>query len=214
MGVPCPRSRRAEEIKTLLNGLRGRPLYPVAVIGLAAGARRGELLALRWSDVDLDNGRITIERSLEQTNAGLNFKPPKTKAGRRTVSVPPSAVSQLRTHWKARQEKRLALGLGGSPGDGLVFARQDGSAWPPDSLSSDWAGTLRALKLPRVTLHALRHTHVSQLIASGLDVVTVSRRIGHSKSSVTLNVYAHLFGNTDERASTVIEAALVAALTE
>ena len=73
---------------------------------------------------------------------------------------------------------------------------------------------MRALKLPRVTLHALRHTHVSQLIASGLDVVTVSRRIGHSKPSVTLNVYAHLFGDTDERAATVIEAALSVALTE
>ena len=82
------------------------------------------------------------------------------------------------------------------------------------SLTSDWANTIRSLKLPTVTLHALRHTHVSQLIASGLDVVTVSRRIGHSNPTVTLTVYAHLFGNTDERASNAVEAAMAGLLTE
>ena len=73
---------------------------------------------------------------------------------------------------------------------------------------------ITALKLPKVTLHALRHTHVSQLIAAGLDVVTVSRRIGHSNPTVTLNVYAHLFGNTDERAASAVAAALARVLTE
>jgi integrase len=68
------------------------------------------------------------------------------------------------------------------------------------------------LKLPKVTLHALRHTHVSQLIAAGLDVVTVSRRIGHSNPTVTLTVYAHLFGNTDEKAAAAVETALAGVL--
>ena len=95
----------------------------------------------------------------------------------------------------------MASGLGRSEPDDLVIAREDGREWAPDSLTSDWANTIRSLKLPTVTLHALRHTHVSQLIATGLDVVTVSRRIGHSNPTVTLTVYAHLFGNTDERAS-------------
>jgi integrase len=130
------------------------------------------------------------------------------------VSIPPSIVAELRAHWRRQQEQRLALGLGKAADDALVFGRHDGGPWPPDSLTADWARTIRLLKLPKVTLHALRHTHVSQLIASGLDVVTVSRRIGHSNPTVTLTVYAHLFGNTDERAANVVEAAMAGVLTE
>jgi integrase len=174
--------------------------------------RRGEIVALRWADVDLDDGKIRVERSLEQTNAGLAIKSPKTKAGRRTVSIPPSIVAELRDHWRQQQEQRLALGIGKAGTDDLVFARPDASPWPPDSLSGDWARTVRTLKLPKVSLHSLRHTHVSQLIAAGLDVVTVSRRIGHSHPTVTLSVYAHLFGNTDEKAAEAVETALAGVL--
>jgi integrase len=203
-----------DQVRQVLRGLKGRPLYPIAILGLATGMRRGELTALRWKDVDLDGGKLRVEQSLEQTNAGLRFKAPKTKAGRRTVTIPPTITGELRTHWRDQQEQRLALGLGKAGGDDLVFARDDGSPRPPDSLTADWARTLRMLKLPIVTLHALRHTHVSQLIASGLDVVTVSRRIGHSNPTVTLGVYSHLFDNTDERAAGVVETAISAALAD
>jgi integrase len=201
-----------DQIKALLDVLRGRPLYPVAVIGLATGMRRGEIAALRWGDIDLDGSKIHVQRSLEQTNAGLAFKAPKTKAGRRAVSIPASIVTELRDHWRRQQEQRLALGMGKAGPNDLAFARPDTSPWPPDSLTADWARTLRMLKLPKVTQHALRHTHVSQLIAAGLDVVSVSRRIGHSNPTVTLGVYAHLFGYTDERAAAAVEAALAGAL--
>jgi integrase len=222
------------QIKTIVQGLKTHPLYPIAVLGLATGMRRGELVALRWMDVDLDGGRIRVEQSLEQTKPSravssspspdetsvaksasrarakpvLRFKTPKTKAGRRSITIPSSIVTELRTHWRRQQEERLALGLGKASDDDLVFARYDGSPYPPDSLTSDWARTVRLLRLPDVTFHALRHTHVSQLIASGLDVVTVSRRIGHSNPTTTLSVYAHLFGATDERAASVVEAAM------
>lgn len=201
-----------EQVSALLNSLRGGPLYRVAVVGLATGMRRGEMVALRWGDVDLDAGKLRIERSLEQTNAGLAFKAPKTRAGRRTVSVPPSVIAELRRHWREQQEQRLVLGLGRASENDLVFARRDGGPWPPDSLTAGWARTIRLLKLPKVTLHALRHTHASQLIASGLDVVTVSRRIGHSDPTVTLKVYAHRFGNADERAAEAVEVALAGVL--
>jgi integrase len=214
-----PRVQRAEieilapdQIKVVLDALRGRPLYPVAVIALATGMRRGEIVALRWGDIDLDAGKVRVERSLEQTNAGLAFKSPKTTAGRRSVAIPPSIVAELRDHWRRQQEQRLALGLGKAGPDDLAFARPDATPWPPDSLTADWARTVRMLKLPKVTLHALRHTHVSQLLSAGLDVVTVSRRIGHSNPTVTLGVYAHLFGNTDDRASAAVETALAGVL--
>ena len=102
--------------------------------------------------------------------------------------------------------------MGKSGAEDLVFPRWDGNPWPPDRLSSTWAKTVSTLKLPKVTFHALRHTHASQLIAAGLDVVAVSRRIGHSNPTVTLTVYAHLFGNTDERAAAAVEDALAGAL--
>jgi len=214
-----PRVQRTEieilapdQIKSVLDALRGRPLYPIVVIGLATGMRRGEMAALRWADIDFDGGKIRIERSLEPTNTGLAVKAPKTKAGRRTVSIPPSIIAELRDHWLRQQEQRLALGMGKAGADDLVFARPDASPWPPDSLTADWARTVRMLKPPRKTLHALRHTHVSQLIAAGLVVVTFSRRIGHSNPTVTLGVYAHLFGNTDDRAAAAVEAALAYAL--
>jgi integrase len=127
------------------------------VVGLATGMRRGELVALRWKDVDLDGRRIRVEQSLEQTkppravSSGsiatsasggrakpvLRFKAPKTKAGRRSITIPPSIVTELRTHWRRQQEERLAFGLGKASDDDLVFARYDGSPYPPDSLTSD-----------------------------------------------------------------------------
>jgi integrase len=201
-----------DEIKAILHGLRGKSLYPVAVIALATGMRRGEIVALRWGDVDLEAGTIRIERSLEQTGTSLVFKEPKTKAGRRAIAIPPSIVMELRNHWRQQQEIRLALGLGKATSDDLVVPRFDGRPWPPDRLSTTWPKTIARLKLPKVSLHALRHTHASQLIAAGLDVVTVSRRLGHSNPTVTLNVYAHLFGNTDERAAAAVEAVLASAL--
>jgi integrase len=203
-----------DQIAPVLQALRGRPVYIIAVVGLATGMRRGEMAALRWSDIDLDAGMIRVERSLEQTNAGLTFKAPKTRAGRRSVSIPASVVAELRQHWRQQQEMRLHLGIGRASREDLAFPRPDGSPWPPDFISSEWYRTIRVLKLPKVTLHALRHTHVSQLIASGLDIVSVSRRIGHANPTVTLSVYAHLFGNTDEKAAAVVERALSAVLSE
>ena len=203
-----------DQIKVVLNALRKHRLYPIVVMGLATGMRRGEMVALRWRDVDLDHGSVRVERSLEQTSDGLRFKSPKTKSGRREITIPASIVAELRAHWRRQQEQRLSLGMGKAGPEDLVFPRFDGTAWPPDSLSSDWSNAVRGMKLPKVTLHALRHTHVSQLIASGLDVVSVSRRIGHSNPTVTLGVYAHLFGNTDEKAAAVVEAAMAGLLTD
>jgi integrase len=204
----------SDQIKAVLERLRGHVLYPIVVTGLATGARRGELVALRWGDVDLDTGKLTIERSYEQTNQGLSLKAPKTKAGQRVVTMPLSITAELKKHWRQQQEQRLALGLGKAGPEDLVFARPGGVPWPPDALTGDWARTVRVLKLPKVTFHALRHTHASQLIAAGLDVVTVSRRIGHSNPTVTLGIYAHLFGDTDQRAAEIVDKAMAGILVE
>jgi len=203
-----------EQAAQIMQGTRGRALHMLAILGLATGMRRGELLALRWRDVDLDGARLRVEQSVEQTKAGLRFKSPKTKHGRRAVSLPASVVAELRSCRKEQQEQRLRRGMGKMPNDALVLARWDGETRSPNSTTKEWGRMLADLRLPEVSLHALRHTHASQLIASGMDVLTISRRLGHGSPTITLGVYGHLFSNTDDRAAQVIEAAFGAALTE
>lgn len=198
---------KQDEVRELLRRLAGRSVLSVASFALATGMRRGEICALRWSDLDLDRGVARVERSLEQTNAGLRFKAPKTRNGRRAISLPASAVAELRAHWKAQGEQRLKLGMGKAPSDALVFARWDGAPRHPDGLTREWSEIMHQIGFPSVTLHSLRHTHASALIAAGLDVLTISRRLGHGSPAVTLRVYGHLFANTDDRAAQIMEAA-------
>jgi integrase len=193
------------QIGATLRYLEGRTLRPIVSFLLGTGARRGEALALRWQDVDLDKGVVRIERSLEQTKAGLRFKSPKTKNGRRNVAISPWLIAELRAHRARQQERRLSLGMGRAPDASLVFAAGTGSTRAPHWLTQKFALAMASLKID-CTLHGLRHTHVSQLIASGLDVLTISRRIGHANPTITLKVYGHLFSNTDARAAEVMEA--------
>jgi integrase len=199
---------RANQLVAVLEALTGYALEPIAVLALSTGARRGELLALHWRDLDLDAATMRIEYSLEQTKAGLRLKAPKTKHGRRVVALPPIAVETLRAHRRRVLELRVALGQGKLDTDALVFSRLDGSPLPPNNLSRDWRRFAQTRGLPAVAFHALRHSHVSALIAAGVDPLTISRRIGHSSPVVTLRVYAHLFRNTDAAAADAIEAAL------
>ena len=113
------------------------------------------------------------------------FKPPKTQHGRRTISLPAHAVGVLRSHWRQQLEYRMALGLGKPEPTALIFSQPDGSPLSPDNLSRDWRRTCRSLGFPLVMFHALSHTHASALIASGLDVVQISRRLGHGSPVVT-----------------------------
>jgi integrase len=146
-----------------------------------------------------------MERSLEQTKAGLRFKAPKTKHGRRSISIPPSIVSEMRTHWKAQQEQRLALGLGKAADGDLVFSTWDGKTRSPNALTKEWSVAMAAAGID-ASFHSLRHSHASSLIAAGIDVLTISRRLGHASPTITLNTYGHLFANTDDRAAQVVEA--------
>lgn len=200
----------AAQTKDLLEKLRGRPLYMPVATALATGMRRGEILALRWKDVDLmrnDRAQLRVEQSLEQTKAGgLQIKAPKTKHGRRAIALPDFLVADLRAYRQAQLEDRVALGLGRPADDALVFGHVDGSPRRPDGLTQEWGRARGALGY-RVSLHAFRHTHASALIASGMDILTISRRLGHSSPTVTLQVYGHLFANTDDRAAQIVQAA-------
>ena len=162
----------------------------------------------RWRNVDLDGAKLHVVEALEETRSGLTVKTPKTAAGRRTISLPAIVVDALRAHRRAQLEMRLALGLGKPSDDALVFPGIDGRHQSPRAFSMAWRRATRRLGLPAVHWHALRHTHASMLIAAGVDVVTVSRRLGHSKPDVTLRVYSHLFAADDSAAAAAIDRAL------
>jgi integrase len=188
----------------VLDALKGRSLYPIVATALGTGMRRGELLALRWKDVDLDGAKLRVEQSLEQTKrGGLVFKAPKTRHGRRTITLPSSTVAVLREHLKATLERRFTLGQGKLPDGALVFATWDGSTRSPNAMSKEWRRAIHAAKL-KATFHSLRHTHASSLIAAGIDVLSISRRLGHGSPAITLGVYGHLF-KPDDRAAAAID---------
>jgi integrase len=199
----------ADQIATVLDVLKDHSIYPIVALALATGMRRGELLALRWQDVDLRLAVLSVERSLEQTKPGLRFKGPKSKHGRRAISLPASTVAMLRDHKRKRLELRMRLGMGKPDPDGLVFCGFEGEPISPNYLSILWRRAIEPIgSLPKVTFHALRHSHASAVIAAGIDVVTVSRRLGHGSPAITLNVYAHLFHKSDVGAAGAIEKVL------
>ena len=187
------------EIASVLESLRESELYHLVSLALATGMRRGELLALRWQDIN--GATVTVARSLEYTKAyGYRFKAPKTRAGRRSIQIPPETVDMLRDHRRQTLELRMLLGMGRLEPEALVFCRFDGQPMPATNLTTKWRKACGS----RWKFHALRHTHASALIAAGVDVVTVSRRLGHSSPSITLGVYGHLFGRADEAAALAI----------
>jgi integrase len=162
------------------------------------GARRGEVLALRWADIQ--DGRATFARSLTQTKQGLKFKGTKSERPR-VVKLPESALTVLELHRRRQDEFRRQFGPDYQVGD-LIFAHPDGSPLKPDSVSSTVSLLFRRLKLPKgASLHSLRHTHTSHLLADGVPLPVVSARLGHSSVRVTAEIYSHMIHGQDDEAA-------------
>jgi integrase len=165
----------------------------------ATGARRGEVLALRWSDIQY--GRAIITRSLTQTKQVLEFKGTKTERPR-AISVPSGTLAALEVHRKRQDEFRLQFGSDYRTDLDLIFANPDGSPLKPDSVSAAVSLLSRRLKLPKgASLHTLRHSHSSHLLADGVDLATVSERLGHSSVRVTAEIYSHALRGRDDDAA-------------
>jgi integrase len=188
---------------------RGSRLYVLAVVALFTGMRVGEILALRERRVDLDAGVIEVREALEETTAhGIRFKAAKTQAGSRNITLPAIVIETMREHRRELLEMRLKLGLGKLNPDDLLFANIEGRPLRPSAVSIEWGKLADHIGMPEITLHRLRHSHASQLIASGIDIVTISKRLGHAKPNVTLGIYAHMFTTDDSKCAAAINAAL------
>jgi len=198
-----------QDVPALVDKLDGFRLCVPAMVALFTGLRLSEILALRWNRVDVDAKVIQVREALEQTRAhGIRFKSAKTRASRRDVTLPDILIEALREHRKRQLELRMQLGAGRLPDDALLFATVEGEPLSPNAQSAAWADFADSIGMPHVTFHALRHTHASQLIDAGVDIVTISKRLGHAKPDITLRIYAHLFRKDDGKAAAAINAAL------
>lgn len=216
--VDVPKARRREmqaldELQTaeLLQAAKGKPLYAPVFVAVSTGLRRGELLGLRWQDVDLDAGALSVVRTIEEVGGQITFKDPKTPKSRRRVSLGPSVIEVLRQLHKEHAETRLLCGSGYNP-DGLVFVDADGAPWRPLRLTDSFGRLAKRAGFPRLRLHDLRHTHATQLLRAGVHVKVVSERLGHANISTTLDTYSHVLPGMQEDAVALHDAVLARAL--
>ena len=212
-GVEPPRFERNEMraldpagVARLLDAAQGTDLRTVIAVAIGTGLRRGELLALRWSDVNLDARRLTVHRSLETVKGVTRTKPPKTARSARTIALPPFVAEILREEHQ-RQELREARGIKRNE-DGWAFARPDGSPWEPGAFSLAFARFVKRVKLPHVRFHDLRHSFGTLALASGVDLQTVSRALGHESTAITSRTYLHAIESLNEDAAARIDALL------
>lgn len=163
----------------------------------ATGARRGELLGLQWSDLNANH--LMIGRSLSQVGQEVFLKEPKNKKFR-TITIPPTALKKLNAHRKEQEPYRAHFG-DSYQGD-YIFCNPDGSPLKPDTISAAVSLLFRNLGLPKgASLHSLRHTHGSHLLAAGVPITDVSKRLGHANPHVTATVYAHALPGHDDMAA-------------
>jgi len=192
-----------DQLADFLHAIAADRLHPLYRFLALTGARRGEALGLRWTDVTLDDSRVLISRQLLDVGYRLVEGPPKTARGFRSVALDPDTVHLLRRHRTRQVEERLAWGKAYRDQD-LVFARENGEPIHPDHASKHFAHLVAGTGRPRIRLHDLRHTHASVLLRSGVQPKVVSDRLGHSSIAITLDTYSHVLPSTDAEAARAI----------
>lgn len=227
---PCKRAEapKAEEIDVqaleeldvakLLNALQDTPTQfsVITQLALFTGARRGEICALRWSDIDLEKGTISINRTVQFIpGTGLVFNPPKTKRSRRCIRIGSDCVELLREYQRYQKAERFRIGSawvrkvtlenGKVVDNDMLFTKWDGEPMDPDIISTWFPKFLTEHGLPQVHFHSLRHTNASILIAAHTPITTASGRLGHAQTSTTLNHYASAIQSADAAAADTLE---------
>ncbi len=181
--------------------------YVVILTALGTGLRRGEIVALRWEDVDLGRGVLHVRRAAAQVTGKLIYKAPKSDKGTRTVPLPAALVEELIRHKAQQATARLALGPGYTD-HGLVFATRTGAPRSLASFSGSFRDFLVRVGLEHTTFHTLRHTYASTLLSVGVEMYLTSALMGHAGIGTTINVYGHLMGGEAQDAAERLDGAL------
>jgi integrase len=208
-----------EHLKThLLPVLAEDRLGAAIFLAFATGLRRGELLALRWQDVDLQAGVLHVRQTLarvrnhhatgKEARTRLQMQDPKTASSKRTVPIPPGCLAALKRHKAGQAEDRLMLGQGWQD-TGLVFCRLDGKPCDPTEFTRHFGRVLRRAALPAIRLHDARHTFATLMLELGESPKTVQTMLGHSSVAITLDIYSHVSLELETRAAARLNAALM-----
>jgi len=203
------------EARTFLTVALSDGYSPLWHLALATGMRRGELLGLRWQDVDEKRGTIAVVQNVVAYKGAPLIQEPKTSAARRTVILDPMCLTLLKAHRKRQAERQLVSGPEWRSLD-LIFSTPDGGPINPNNVSRNFACIMQraerrrkaehpdAAPLPRIRFHDMRHTHATLLLQEGEAVHTVSARLGHANPAITLSIYAHVTPSMQESAASTI----------
>ena len=167
-----------------------------------SGARRGELLGLRWTDLDVGSGVCSVRQSLVAIHHAVRIETPKSGHGR-SIQLDAETVSALKAHRAQQAVERLAWGPAWTD-SGLVFTREDGAAYHPDSFSKMFRMLSDEAGVPPIRLHDLRHGHATMALRAGVHPKIVSERLGHADIGITLNIYSHVTPELDREAAETV----------
>lgn len=198
-----PRRRNvlsAEQLAQVVEEIRGTFLFLPVILSVTTGLRRGEVLGLRWQDVDLKSGRFNVTQALIQTRKTVQFGPPKTDDSARAIHLPDGLLPYLRQCRAEQADRRLALGPLYEEND-LICCWEDGRWIRPDSASRAFRIAMQRLGLEHITFHGLRKTHSSLLAAAGEHPKVVSARLGHTKVDITMDLYTEISPEQDRAAA-------------
>lgn len=195
--APSLQARKRPEVKVwavdqlvvFLDAIGAHRMAPAFSFAAHTGMRRGEVLGLRWRDLDLDTGRVSVRQSLVSVAYDVSISDVKTGTSRRTINIDHDIVRVLREWREARTEERDGIA---PTDDDLVFVKADGTLMHPDIFSQVFDRTVAKLDVPKISLHDLRHTHATLLLKSGVHAKVVSERLGHANVAFTMNVYQHV----------------------
>lgn len=203
-----PEHLSQEQVQQLLSAARDHPLGALYVMAVTTGLRRGELLALLWTEVDLEGGFVHVKATLTRIKGrGLVRGTPKTPSSRRTVPLPPMTVEYLRRHRMTQRLEHLAAGIGWSEND-YVFSSRRGAPLDGSNLTDTWHEFTRAAGLGRVRFHALRHTAATLLLTAGVPLAVISKTLGHSGLAITADIYATVVPQLQRDAADAMQRAL------
>ena len=195
-----------EQVAAIREALEQEPMKWKTLVHLLliTGARRGEVLGLKWDKVDFEGNRIFIcNNILYRADVGIYESSPKTERSRRYVALPTETMQLLRRYRAWQAEERLRLGEY-YQNQGFVFAQDNGNPMHPDSVTNWLKKFSRRHDLPHINPHAFRHTMASMLYFNGVDSVSISKRLGHAQVSTTANIYAHVLEGADQRNADIL----------
>jgi integrase len=195
----------AAEVKGFLAAVNGGRLQALWRVAATTGLRRGELLGLRWADVDLTARRIAVRQTLTSVGSQIIIGEPKTKRGKRSVALDGQTVTELSAWRQMQHAERMSWGSAWT-NSGLVFTRENGTFIHPDLLSKWFVRYSREAGLTPIRFHDLRHTHASLALQAGVPAKVVSERLGHATVAFTLDVYSHVIPGLQEEAAERIAA--------